>query len=191
MSAREEAGLLRLVNADHPLPPGPDPDLVLAGAPGRPPVLLERRAARALAACLAALGAQERIWPVSGWRSRAEQKAIWEDTLAREGEAFTRRYVARPGCSEHETGLAVDLGLAADRIDFIRPAFPDEGVCRAFRRRAAEFGFILRYPAGKEAVTGIAHEPWHFRYVGPAHALRMARRGLTLEEYLAGGEERP
>lgn len=85
----------------------------------------------------------------------------------------------------HQTGLAIDLGLAADEIDFIRPDFPADGVCGAFRRRAADFGFVLRYPAGKEAVTGIAHEPWHFRYVGVPHARLMAEMGFTLEEYVA------
>ena len=93
--------------------------------------------------------------------------------------------MALPGCSEHQTGLAIDLGLAADEIDFIRPDFPADGVCGAFRRRAADFGFVLRYPAGKEAVTGIAHEPWHFRYVGVPHARLMTEMGLTLEEYVA------
>lgn len=70
------------------------------------------------------------------------------------------------GCSEHETGLAIDLALAGEEPDFIRPPFPDRGICRRFRQRCADFGFVLRYPAGKETVTGIAHEPWHFRYVG-------------------------
>ena len=57
-------------------------------------------------------------------------------------------------------------------------------MCGAFRQRAADYGFILRYPAGKEAVTGIAHEPWHFRYVGAPHARIMTDLGLTLEEYV-------
>ena len=56
-----------------------------------------------------------RIVPVSGWRSRKEQQAIWDDTLAKQGEAFTRSYVALPGCSEHETGLAIDLAEAVRR----------------------------------------------------------------------------
>lgn len=178
---------LVLVNAAHPLRGSETPDLA-APDPRYPGVLLERRAAERLAACIRAVGGEGQIVPVSGWRSRAEQQSLWDDTLAREGETFTRQYVASPGCSEHETGLAIDLGLAAPHIDFIRPHFPDEGVCRAFRRRAADYGFILRYPAGKEHITGIAHEPWHFRYVGVPHAGRMAALGLTLEEYL--GTER-
>lgn len=122
--------------------------------------------------------------PVSGWRSQAEQQAIWEDTLQRRGEAFTRQYVAVPGCSEHQTGLAIDLGRAAREIDFIRPDFPEEGACGRFRRLAPRYGFIQRYHREKESLTGIACEPWHYRYVGTPHALLMEREGLCLEEYL-------
>lgn len=175
---------LLLVNAAHPMAEGPLPDLV-AVDDAHPDILLERRAAGLLRACIQAVGGRGQIVPVSGWRSRAEQQAIWDDTLAQSGEAFTRQYVALPGCSEHQTGLAIDLALAADEIDFIRPDFPETGICGAFRRRAADFGFVLRYPAGKEALTGIAHEPWHFRYVGVPHARIMADAGLTLEEYVA------
>ena len=69
-------------------------------------------------------------------------------------------------------------------MDFIRPAFPYEGICQRFRERAADFGFVERYPAGKETVTGIAHEPWHFRYVGVPHAVVMVEENLCLEEYI-------
>ena len=93
--------------------------------------------------------------------------------------------MARPGCSEHQTGLAIDLGQAAPHIDFLRPAFPYDGVCGAFRRQAARYGFIERYEKGKEEITGIAHEPWHFRYVGAPHAQLMRQHGLCLEEYPA------
>ena len=129
------------------------------------------------------MGARGAIVPVSGFRSRAEQQAIWDSSLAEHGRAFTETYVARPGCSEHETGLAIDLAENRPDIDFLCPQFPDEGVCRLFRLAAPEFGFVLRYPAGKEHITGIGHEPWHFRYVGRPHAGEMALYGLTLEEY--------
>ncbi len=172
---------LVLVNARHPyagaLPLG---ELCPVGRG----VFLRREAAGALAALLEEIGAGGRILPVSGWRSGAEQRALWEGSLAANGPAFTQSYVARPGCSEHQTGLAIDVALAAEHIDFIRPDFPYEGICGAFRARAAAHGFVLRYPAGKENITGIAHEPWHFRYVGAPHAERMAAAGLCLEEYL-------
>ena len=120
---------------------------------------------------------------MSGWRSQQEQQRIWDDSMAEHGETFTRQYVALPGCSEHQTGLAIDLGKAAGYIDFIRPAFPYDGVCGRFRRLAARYGFIERYQRGKEEVTGISAEPWHFRYVGAPHAQLMETNGLCLEEY--------
>lgn len=175
-------GPLILVNPAHPLRPGPAPALT---APDHryPGILLERRTACLLAACVRAAGGERDIVPVSGWRSQAEQQGIWDDTLAAEGEAFTRRYVALPGCSEHQTGLAVDLGKRAEHIDFIRPDFPEAGPCGAFRRLAAAYGFVQRYRREKEAVTGIGAEPWHFRYVGAPHAALLEENGLCLEEY--------
>ena len=95
----------------------------------------------------------------------------------------TRKFVAYPGCSEHQTGLAIDLGANLPEIDFICPEFPDTGIFGKFREKAADFGFIERYPKGKEAVTGIGAEPWHFRYVGVPHAAVMKAGGLVLEEY--------
>ena len=183
-------GPLILVNPTHPLRPQPGPELVPAD-PHRPGVLLERRCARLLRACVQAVGGGGGIVPVSGWRSQAEQQAIWDDTMEREGEDFTRKYVALPGCSEHQTGLAIDLGEAAEEIDFIRPRFPEDGVCGAFRRAAAGYGFIQRYRREKEAVTTIAEEPWHFRYVGAPHAALMEENGLCLEEYRDFVAEQP
>lgn len=151
----------------------------------QPSVLLERRAAAQLAALLDEIDGWQQLVPVSGWRSQTEQQAIWDDSLKKNGLAFTRRYVAVPGHSEHQTGLAIDLGLRQAEIDFICPDFPYEGICQRFRQRAAAYGFVERYPAGKEAITGIGHEPWHFRYVGAPHAGLMAERGMVLEEYLA------
>lgn len=175
-------GPLVLVNPTHPLTQGQTPELI---APDSrcPQVQLERRTAHLLNACIQAVGGRNAIVPVSGWRSREEQQWIWDDTWAKEGEAFTRRYVALPGCSEHQTGLAIDLGERAEQIDFICPSFPDRGPCGAFRRLAAEYGFVQRYRREKESVTGIGAEPWHFRYVGTPHAQLMEENGLCLEEY--------
>lgn len=181
-------GLL-LVNAAHPMPGDAAPDLVCID-PRWPEVQLERRAASLLRSCIQAAGGQDSIVPVSGWRSQEEQQAIWDDTMAKEGPAFTRQYVALPGCSEHQTGLAIDLGKAAPAIDFIRPHFPDSGVCGDFRRCAARYGFVQRYRKEKEALTGISEEPWHFRYAGVPHAVLMEAHGLCLEEYRPFIQER-
>ncbi|HZK19420.1 MAG TPA: D-alanyl-D-alanine carboxypeptidase family protein, partial [Treponemataceae bacterium] len=83
----------------------------------------------------------------------------------------------------HQTGFAVDLAKYSDTIDFIRPSFPYAGICGHFRDICAQYGFIERYPAGREHITSIAHEPWHFRYVGYPHSEVMKRNDLTLEEY--------
>ena len=88
-------GPLVLIDRAHPLQEGAPPELVPVDRL-HPQVLLERRAARLLAACIRSVGGGRTIVPVSGWRSRAEQQAIWDDTRAREGDAFTRQYVALP-----------------------------------------------------------------------------------------------
>lgn len=182
-----QKGSLVLINAGHPfqnkgvacaqlVPCG-------TGGEGRP-VYLHRRAATMMRHLLAACGGAGQIVPVSGFRTRAEQTGIFEETLAQKGEIFTRKYVALPGCSEHETGLALDVAAAAETLDFICPSFPNSGVYAAFRQLAAGYGFIQRYTAAKTAVTGIAKEPWHFRYVGWPHAAAMVQNGWALEEYI-------
>lgn len=172
-------GSLILVNAAHPFHE-PAPDLVDIGSG----VLLARQPSRVLLQILAHIHRGEQIVPVSGWRSKEEQTAIYTQALRDSGAEFTRQFVALPGCSEHQTGLAIDLALKSGSIDFIRPDFPYSGVCQVFRETAVRFGFIERYPKGKEHITGIAHEPWHFRYVGAPHAEIMQQHSLCLEEYI-------
>lgn len=177
------SGSLILVNAKHPYRGDTVPsDLVTVGQVSG--VLLERRAAALLERLMEDIHAWGQIAAVSAWRSEEEQRALWDGSLRDKGESFTRKFVAPPGCSEHQTGLAIDLGLRQEDIDFIRPDFPYEGICQAFRQKAAQYGFIQRYPSGKEHITGIAHEPWHFRYVGIPHAKIMETMAITLEEYL-------
>lgn len=147
-------------------------------------VFMNRRAVNLLNILMQEIHGWRRIVPVSGWRSMQEQQEIWDDSLSENGLEFTQKFVAVPGHSEHQTGLAIDLGLKKQNIDFICPDFPYEGICQTFRSKAADFGFIERYPAGKEAVTGIGHEPWHFRYVGIPHAAIMTDLHITLEEYI-------
>lgn len=147
-------------------------------------VYLQKQAATMLLSLIKRSGAGGRITAVSGCRSKAEQTAIWEETLKREGQSFTEKYVARPGCSEHETGLAIDLAGTAPSIDYIRPNLPRNGALAPFHSMAARFGFILRYPEGKEDITHIGYEPWHYRYVGFPHSVIITEQGLALEEYM-------
>ncbi len=175
---------LQLISSDHPISQIPAKEDLVPAFLHTPDILMERRAARALQKLIKDLDAWDKIVPVSGFRTRQEQQAIWDQAMRDHGPVYTRQYVAIPGCSEHESGLAIDLARKQDQIDFICPDFPNDGVCGQFLRLAPHYGLILRYPKGKEAVTGIAWEPWHFRYVGIFHAKRMAERRLCLEEYV-------
>lgn len=183
-AAQALEGVLVLINDAHPLRAWPREETLTSALPKTPRVLLRRPAAAMLRALLDSLPADGRIVPVSGWRAHAEQEALYADSVRENGLAFTQTYVALPGCSEHESGLAIDVGEARDEIDFLRPAFPDTGICSAFRAAAPRYGFILRYPDGARHITHIGSEPWHFRYVGVPHAAQIARRGGTLEEYI-------
>lgn len=147
-------------------------------------ILLRKQAAAALQMLLSDIGCKDEIAAVSGFRTQKEQQEIWDDSMKQNGEAFTRKFVAAPGHSEHQSGYAVDLAENAGEIDFICPSFPQCGIFRKFRERMAYFGFVERYVSGKEEVTGIGAEPWHFRYVGYPHSVIMADRGIVLEEYI-------
>lgn len=147
-------------------------------------VCLERKAALVLETLLASIGSGSSLVPVSGFRTREEQEEIYASSLKEHGKDFTESYVASPGHSEHETGLAIDLALNQEPIDFLRPYLPRDGICGRFRSKAASYGFVERYQEGKEVFTGIAPEPWHFRYVGLPHASIMNTHGFCLEEYL-------
>ena len=146
-------------------------------------ILLKRSVVTLLTKILDEIDGWQNIFAVSGWRSFQEQKKIYDQSLKDNGLAFTQKYVATPGHSEHQTGLAFDLGLREGTVDLICPAFPYTGICQSFREKAIQYGFIERYPKNKEHITGIAHEPWHFRYVGMPHAEIVTRKNLCLEEY--------
>ncbi len=178
-------GSLILVTPDCALLESGRPKELLSVCKSRTDIRMEKEAAGMLLRLLERIENNDRIVSVSGFRSHEEQVQIWEDTLLKEGEAFTRTYVAKPGHSEHESGLAIDLAENRTEIDFIRPDFPREGICMEFRRQAAGYGFVERYPADKTSVTGIGEEPWHFRYVGQPHGVAMEREGVVLEEYIA------
>ena len=129
MNARNApvGGSLMLVNAAHPVPASALPERLerVRGVNGDIP--LERTAARALRGLVSAVGGDGLVLAVSGFRSRGEQAAIWDEAVAENGVAFARSYVARPGCSEHETGLAVDVTLATEPYDFDPAELPGRG----------------------------------------------------------------
>lgn len=176
-------GDLILVNRDYPYREGSSYKTLVPVDATNNNVLLEQPVASAYDKLMDELYARSRIKVVSGWRSQWEQEQIYSESLLENGADFTAKYVALPGHSEHQTGLAVDLALSQPDIDFIRPYFPYTGVCGVFREMAGRYGFIERYQEGKANITGIAYEPWHFRYVGVPHAMIMEQMGDTLEEY--------
>ncbi len=174
------SGNLILVNPDFPIHETPN-DLVYIN---NTKIMLRREAAMQLDLLMKEIDGWTGISPVSGFRSLQEQQEIWDNCLKESGIEFTEKFVAIPGHSEHQTGLAIDLGKTQKYIDFIRPEFPDDGICGKFKSAAAKYGFILRYPKGKEHITKISHEPWHFRYVGVPHAEIMLKYSFVLEEYI-------
>ena len=118
------------------------------------------------------------IWIQSGYRSYNFQNIIYNDYVAKDGQEKADTYSARPGYSEHQTGLAIDLNTIS--YDFVNtPEFA------WINTNAYRYGFILRYPQGKENITGYMYEPWHLRYVGKKLATKLYNNGnwITLEEY--------
>ena len=144
---------------------------------------LNKEAAERIHQILDKIDTNDEIVPISGFRSKDEQKGIYNGSIMENGIEFTRKYVARPDESEHQSGLAIDLGENKEDIDFICPDFPYYGVFNEFRKMAVENGFIERYQEDKESITGISKEPWHFRYIGYPHSAIMEEKGLALEEY--------
>lgn len=176
-------GNLILVNERFPLSSLIENELIATDKQNKG-ILMAAEAVSFLLSIFRVMNCMEEIVPVSGYRSKKEQTQIYMDSLNENGEEFTKKYVALPNHSEHQTGLAIDLGLNKKDIDFIRPDFPYEGICDSFRKIAPKYGFIERYQKGKEVITGIAHEPWHFRYVGYPHSMIMEIYSFSLEEYM-------
>jgi len=167
---------LILVNADNPIPDDFYPNLIALDNGQR----VDERILEPLNAMMEAARSQGLSLQVnSGFRSITEQQILFYNALdswIRSGLSYedarleTSRYIAYPGTSEHHLGLAVDIS--------------EESSWAWLKENSAEFGFILRYPIGKEEITGVAHEPWHFRYVGVEAAIEITSRGITLEEFL-------
>lgn len=177
-------GNLILVNAKYPYKENITKQTLMTVSIDDTDVLLNSRVAKRLSSVMNHIGGWENITVVSGWRSIHEQQKIYEQSLRDSGKEFTEKFVAIPGHSEHHTGLAIDIALKQENIDFICPNFTYDGICKKFRQKAVIKGFIERYPQNKEKITGISHEPWHFRYVGMPHSIIMTKYGLSLEEYI-------
>ena len=138
------------------------------------------RAVEQLTAAAAADGVSLRI--ISAYRDYATQQSLYTRYVTRDGQAAADTYSARPGHSEHQTGLAVDFDDHGSC--YLAACFADTAAGQWLAANAATYGFVLRYPNGAEAITGFQFEPWHFRFVGPELADEMKRTNTTtLEQF--------
>jgi D-alanyl-D-alanine carboxypeptidase len=119
---------------------------------------------------------------ISGYRTLEYQQGLLDDKVHETGEAEALRWIARPGYSEHHTGLAFDLGLYSDAG--VSTGFTGTGTFKWLDDNFYRYGFIVRYPEDKTEITGISFEPWHIRYVGRPHAEIMKQNNFCFEEYM-------
>ena len=117
----------------------------------------------------------------SGYRSYLYQKAILEENFKAKG-ALAYKTVALPGASEHQTGLAFDIAYYNNGI-YSDTVLETDAAYKWLIENSYKYGFILRYPKGKEDITGFSFEPWHYRYVGKDLAMELTRKKITLDEY--------
>ncbi|CAH1209939.1 hypothetical protein PAECIP111892_03352 [Paenibacillus auburnensis] len=188
-TAAEPDSMTVMVNKQYQLPDGYKPaDLVYPDVPFIFSEKIEKRMMRKTAA-----GALERMFAgakkdgvylagVSAYRSEKTQTTLFNNYVARDGEEKARTYSAVPGHSEHQTGLAIDVS-GSDGKCAAESCFGGTKEADWLAAHAAEYGFIIRYPEGKQGITGYMYEPWHIRYVGQEIAKEIAAKGITLEEY--------
>jgi len=132
---------------------------------------------------LAAREAGYEIVMTTAYRSYGFQSILYNNYVEKYGQAEADKFSAKPGYSEHQTGLGVDV--TAPSVEYaLTDAFDQTAEWKWLVENAADYGFILRYPKGKAGITGYMYEPWHFRYVGIEAAKTITEREITLEEYI-------
>ncbi|AYC30840.1 D-alanyl-D-alanine carboxypeptidase family protein [Paenisporosarcina cavernae] len=149
-------------------------------APGESKIAREAFEEMAAAARLQSL----ELVAFSTYRSYDRQETLYTQYVAKDGQAAADRYSARPGFSEHQTGLAFDIGEKNMEKHWASSSFGETAAGKWVAANAHNYGFIMRYPSGKEQITGYMHESWHFRYVGKDIATAIYTNKQTLEEYL-------
>ncbi len=177
--------ILILVNKKHDLPSDYEPnDLVKPNVKSNKSGLSLRQEAALAIEEMFNKALEDDITLVLGssYRSYSYQSKLYNNYVAKDGEEKANKYSAKPGQSEHQTGLAADISDASGS-NYLKQSFKDtpEGIW--LKDNAHNFGFILRYPEGKEEITGYMFEPWHFRYVGIEEATKIYNSNLTFEEY--------
>ena len=168
-----------VINKDRPLTADYAPqDLMDAGG-----VLMRAEAAEAFLKMRAnAAAAGVAMSAASGFRSASQQAGLHSSYSDRLGETAAESLSARPGYSEHQSGLAVDI-TNPDGACSLQACFEGTAAGSWAAANAHLYGFVVRYPAGAESITGYGYEPWHLRYVGVDSALRIFTNGITLEEF--------
>ncbi len=131
----------------------------------------------------ASAGAGHSLMMNSGFRSSQKQAFYYNNYVKNSGETAANKFSAKPGYSEHQTGLSMDISYQ-NRKCYLEECFGDSAAGTWLAEHAHEYGFILRYPKGKEAITGYQYEPWHFRFVGKKTANEIYQNGMSYEEYL-------
>ncbi|WP_409251059.1 M15 family metallopeptidase [Bacillus sp. SCS-153A] len=144
---------------------------------------IRQEAAQALEEMFAAAKeAGQYLTAISGYRSYAYQEALLQREIKQFGEEKAVKAVAPPGNSEHQSGLAMDISSESNGFQ-VNIAFENTPEGKWLKENAYKYGFILRYPRGKEEITGYQYEPWHYRYVGKEAAKVINENDWTLEEY--------
>ena len=148
-------------------------------------VMMRREAAEALEALFNAAKEEQgyTLTAVSGYRSYQTQQNIYNRRVKNAGKAKADQFVALPGSSEHQLGLAMDVGRRTNTK--LKASFGNSPEGKWLAENCYRFGFILRYKQEWVETTGYAYEPWHIRYVGREHALRIQELDIPFEEYIA------
>lgn len=174
-----------IINKKLPFEPkdfAPNDLIVPAGVPNRPGEPLRAVAAEALMKLYNAAYADGiRMRLISAYRSYHTQTVLYNSYVARDGQARADTYSARPGHSEHQTGLVVDFDEFGNC--YLVACFESTASGKWLQQNAYKYGFTLRYLNGKEHITGYIYEPWHYRYVGLELAAELQGKNLTLEEF--------
>ncbi|GIP26048.1 hypothetical protein J23TS9_11780 [Paenibacillus sp. J23TS9] len=178
-----------LVNKTYRLPAGyVPPDLVYPNVPFTFSEKVDKRKMRKEAAtALEKLFAGAKkdgvsLAGVSAYRSESRQTTLYNNYVKRDGVKAADTYSARPGHSEHQTGLTIDVSGSTGKCA-AESCFAGTKEAKWLASHAHEYGFIVRYPEGKDSITGYKYEPWHLRYIGTKIAQTVASRSTTLEQY--------
>lgn len=173
-----------LINENHSLPVDYIPTDLVSLQLNYEPIQLRKEAADALMNVIVTNNYTSSLALVSGFRSYTEQQHTWDYSLNQNGLDYTKKYVALPGCSEHQSGLAIDIGENKESIDYIAPDFPQGEFGNILHQQLVQAGFILRYQKEKEHITHISAEPWHYRYVTPYLSNAIDNLGYCYEEFI-------